>query len=152
MILNVYSIEKKEKDTYAVLTEDLAKMSKKYARLEYTEIFNKQINKAQNASAQEAQASYSAAFAPYVKNAYNIALHPAGKELDSHEFSALLGRHDKVNFFIGGAYGFNDAFLNQCDAKISLAKITMSHKVAKVVLFEQIFRGLSILKGHPYHK
>ncbi|NOZ89758.1 MAG: 23S rRNA (pseudouridine(1915)-N(3))-methyltransferase RlmH, partial [Epsilonproteobacteria bacterium] len=35
---------------------------------------------------------------------------------------------------------------------ISFGKITMSHKLTKVVLMEQIFRGLTILNNHPYHK
>ena len=57
-----------------------------------------------------------------------------------------------VKFFIGGAYGFEEQFLKQCDKVISLGKITMSHKIAKVVLLEQIYRGFSILSNHPYHK
>ena len=57
-----------------------------------------------------------------------------------------------LNFFIGGAYGFEDDFLKKSDAVISLGKITMSHKIAKAVLLEQIYRGFSILTNHPYHK
>jgi rRNA large subunit m3Psi methyltransferase RlmH len=57
-----------------------------------------------------------------------------------------------VKFFIGGAYGFEDSFLQKSDAIISLGKLTMSHKIAKVVLLEQIYRGFSILSNNPYHK
>jgi len=57
-----------------------------------------------------------------------------------------------VKFFIGGAYGFEDEFLKQSNAVISLGKITMSHKIAKAVLLEQIYRAFSILSNHPYHK
>jgi len=57
-----------------------------------------------------------------------------------------------VKFFIGGAYGFEEEFLQQSNAVISLGKITMSHKIAKAVLLEQIYRGFSILSNHPYHK
>lgn len=57
-----------------------------------------------------------------------------------------------VKFFVGGAYGFEDSFLKKSDAIISLGNITMSHKIAKAVLLEQIYRGFSILSNHPYHK
>jgi len=57
-----------------------------------------------------------------------------------------------VKFFIGGAYGFEESFLKKSDKVISLGKITMSHKIAKAVLLEQIYRGFSILSNHPYHK
>ncbi len=57
-----------------------------------------------------------------------------------------------LSFLIGGAYGFEEDFLNKGHAIISLSKLTMSHKIAKVVLLEQIYRGFSILSNHPYHK
>jgi len=63
----------------------------------------------------------------------------------------LQNRHN-VSFFIGGAYGFEEKFLGMCQRKVSFGKITMSHKLVKVVLLEQIFRALSINNNHPYHK
>jgi 23S rRNA (pseudouridine1915-N3)-methyltransferase len=57
-----------------------------------------------------------------------------------------------IKFVVGGAYGFEDSFLKKSDAVISLGKLTMSHKIAKAVLLEQIYRGFSILSNHPYHK
>ena len=57
-----------------------------------------------------------------------------------------------IQFYIGGAYGLEEEFLNRSDKVISLGKITMSHKIAKAVLLEQIYRGFSILSNHPYHK
>ncbi len=57
-----------------------------------------------------------------------------------------------IQFYIGGAYGLEEEFLKKSDKIISLGKITMSHKIAKAVLLEQIYRGFSILSNHPYHK
>ena len=79
-------------------------------------------------------------------------MHPDGKIIDSYEFSKLLDDKIAIKFFIGGAYGFENDFLKNGDAVISLGNITMSHKIAKVVLLEQIYRGFSILSNHPYHK
>jgi len=64
----------------------------------------------------------------------------------------LLKDRQNVSFFIGGAYGFEKKFVKSCQKSISFGKITMSHKLVKVVLLEQIFRGLSINNHHPYHK
>ena len=79
-------------------------------------------------------------------------LDPSSKEVDSHDFADLLKDKTEVNLYIGGAYGFESSFLSKCNKAISFGKITLSHKLVKVVLLEQIFRGLSINNNHPYHK
>ena len=89
---------------------------------------------------------------PYFGKGYTIALHPDGKLIDSFEFSELLKDKVSIKFLIGGAYGFENEVLNKSNKVISLGKLTMSHKIAKIVLLEQIYRGFSILTNHPYHK
>jgi len=126
-------------------------MIQKYAQIKEISIFNKKISSAQNRDAIIAKESYTEAFLPYM-DGYNIALHPAGSEMDSFEFSKNFDNISILNFFIAGAYGFEERFLRKCDKVISLSKLTYSHKIAKVVLFEQIFRALSIVNNHPYHK
>jgi len=153
MKINIYIIDKKSKDKlYAPLIEHYIKISKPFAKVEVFEIYTKEINKAHDISTEASQKSYRVAFEPYLNGAYNIALNPDSKELDSFAFSNLLKDRGVVNFFIGGAYGLESDFLAKCNNAISLGKITMSHKLAKVVLLEQIFRGLTILNNHPYHK
>jgi 23S rRNA (pseudouridine1915-N3)-methyltransferase len=149
--ININSIAKKEKDDYNKISLDLSKMISKFAKLNDNVIFNKDISKSQTISEVEAQKSYTRAFEPLLVNSYNIALDVLGKTQDSFEFSEMLD-YSNINFFIGGAYGFEKDFLNKCDKKISLSSLTMSHKIAKVVLLEQIFRGLAIKNNHPYHK
>jgi len=127
-------------------------MISKYAAVTIEDIFNKNIAKAQQHSEDKAKKEYTCAYEKKLSNSFNIALDVKGKMIDSFEFSSLLEKGVNINFFIGGAYGFEKDFLNRCDATISLGKITMAHKVAKVVLLEQIFRGLCIANNHPYHK
>ena len=43
-------------------------------------------------------------------------------------------------------------FLSLCDSVISLSNLTFAHKIATLILSEQIFRSLSIINNHPYHK
>jgi len=152
MNINVYSIAKEQKNLYEDIVKELSKMVGKYAKLEDKNIFNSKIATAQTIGKEKSQEAYTQSFEPFLNKGYNIALHPDAKELDSFEFSKLLSDRMSVQFFIGGAYGLESSFLTSCDRVVSLSKLTLSHKVAKVVLFEQIFRGLSILNNHPYHK
>ncbi|WP_345977797.1 23S rRNA (pseudouridine(1915)-N(3))-methyltransferase RlmH [Sulfurimonas sp. HSL3-7] len=152
MNVDVISIAKKERSLYDPLNKELIKMSSRFAKINDIELFNKDVTKAHTLSTEAAQKAYTKLLEPYLQGAYTVALHPDGKIISSTDFSKLLEDKMSVKFFIGGAYGFEDPFLKQCDKVISLGKITMSHKIAKVVLLEQIYRGFSILSNHPYHK
>ncbi len=75
---------------------------------------------------------------------------------NSEEFSSHLGRvlesgKQRVVLCIGGAYGFSEAVYQRADAKWSLSPLTMNHWLAAIMALEQIYRGLTILKGIPYH-
>ena len=153
MKINIYIADKKSKDKlYAPLIEHYTKIAKPFAKVEVFEIFTKEITKAHDISMEASQKSYTLAFEKYLNSGYTIALNPSSKELDSLEFSNLFKDRGVINFFIGGAFGLEETFLTQCNNDVSLGKITMSHKLTKVVLMEQIFRGLAILNNHPYHK
>ena len=153
MKINIYIIDKKgKKDLYAPLIEHYQKSCKAFAKVEIHEVFNKEIIKAHDISGTAAQKQYSAALEKYLPQGYSVVLDPAAKEVDSHEFSNLFKDRGVVNFFIGGAYGFERGFVAQSNTAISFGKITLSHKLVKVVLMEQVFRGLTILHNHPYHK
>ena len=149
--INIYSIVKPTKDEFDTLIKEFIKMSSKYSKVEVHYIFNKNIAKAQSIGESEAKQVYSDTYEPLLKG-YNIALDVLGKKVDTYAFSALIEDKNEVNFFIGGAYGFQREFLTKCDVTISLSDLTMAHKVANVVLTEQIFRALSIQNNHPYHK
>ncbi|CAM3416345.1 23S rRNA (pseudouridine(1915)-N(3))-methyltransferase RlmH [Arcobacter aquimarinus] len=151
MKINIYSILKPSKDNFDSIIQDFLKMSSKYAKVEVHYIFNKNIAKAQTIGEKEAQQSYSETYDPLLRG-FNIALDVLGKKVDTYAFSSLLEDKNEVNFFIGGAYGFQREFLQKCDNVISLSDLTMAHKVANVVLTEQIFRSLCIQNNHPYHK
>lgn len=149
--INIYYIAKPTRDEFDVIINEFIKMSSKYATLKVHCIFNKNIAKAQTISQKEAQESYTQTYENYLTG-YNIALDVLGKKVDSFKFAKLLEGKNEINFFIGGAFGFEKRFLNKCDSIISLSDLTMAHKVANVVLCEQVFRGLCINNNHPYHK
>jgi 23S rRNA (pseudouridine1915-N3)-methyltransferase len=79
-----------------------------------------------------------------------------GKEFSSEQFAKFLGDYQDRNplpviFAVGGADGFSDAARATAQHTISLGKMTLPHELARVVLLEQVYRGFTILKGHPYH-
>lgn len=127
-------------------------MSSRWAKVEVHSLFNKQISKAQTLGEKESQQAYNEVYESKLDSGYNIALDVLGQKLDSFKFSKLLEDKITINFFIGGAYGFDRKFLSRCDKVISLSELTYAHKIANIVLCEQIFRSLCILNNHPYHK
>ncbi len=84
-----------------------------------------------------------------------IALEVWGRAYSSEEFSdeleswASTGKGE-IAFVIGAAEGIPRDLSRSADEHISLSKMTLPHRLARVVLFEQIYRGLSILRGEPY--
>ncbi len=149
--IKIISIVKKDDKFYKDIINEFIKMSLKFAKVENLNLFSKELNSLN--SKDEIKKYYTNLLLPYItQNSLNIALDPKGKNLDSFEFSKLLIDFSQINFFIGGAYGFEKNFLNRCQKVVSLSNLTFSHKIAKVVLYEQIFRGLSIINNHPYHK
>jgi len=143
MQINVYSIEKKEDFQQEI--KDFIKKAKQFADVKNHTLYNSKLAKSQNPKLE-----YSKMFEKYMNDGFNVILTPDGKLIDSHEFSNIF-EHSKINFFIAGAYGFEESFKKR-GVNISLSPLTMSHKIAKLVLFEQIYRGLSIKNNHPYHK
>lgn len=87
---------------------------------------------------------------------FKIALDETGKQLTTREFAELIDswRHAAVNasFYIGGADGLDRNLLNSADRCISLSKMTLPHQFARLLFTEQLYRALSILSNHPYHR
>lgn len=81
-----------------------------------------------------------------------VALDERGETFDSEALAALLGRHGSLAFLIGGADGLSDEVKNRADRILGLSRLTLTHEWARVLLLEQIYRGLTILRGLPYHR
>lgn len=90
-------------------------------------------------------------------NDYVIALAIEGKMVDSVGFSQVLEQgltyhQGNVVLVIGGSYGLDEQVLKRADLILSFSKMTFPHQLMRLILVEQIYRGLMILKNHPYHK
>ena len=86
--------------------------------------------------------------------ARKILLDPAGRQLDSRQFTALVEKAEREGrdllFLVGGADGLPSAWRARADLLLSLSAMTLPHELARVVLAEQIYRAFTTLRGHPY--
>ncbi len=88
---------------------------------------------------------------------YLAVLDSLGEELTSPQLASsladLMNRGvSEVTFLVGSHLGIPKRIKNLADLKLSLTKLTLPHELARVVLLEQIYRAVTIIKGLPYHK
>jgi 23S rRNA (pseudouridine1915-N3)-methyltransferase len=86
-----------------------------------------------------------------------ILLDEKGEPLASLAFADRLGRWRddgvrEARFLLGAADGFGDAERAEADLLLSFGRATWPHLLARAMLAEQLFRGVSILGNHPYHR
>lgn len=84
-----------------------------------------------------------------------VALEVDGESVSSTELAQRLERwasrgKGAVTFVIGGAEGIPAELSRAADARLSLSRLTLPHRLARVLLAEQLYRALSILRGEPY--
>jgi 23S rRNA (pseudouridine1915-N3)-methyltransferase len=88
--------------------------------------------------------------------ATTIALDERGDTWTSAEFARRLSRWrddaQDLAFVIGSADGLDAALKARAQARLALSALTLPHGLARVVLYEQVFRAWSLLQGHPYHR
>lgn len=88
---------------------------------------------------------------------FAVALDERGKALTSGDFASLLRRHldfgtGDMAFLIGGPDGHAPAIREDAQLTMSFGPMTWPHRLVRVMLLEQIYRGITILSGHPYHR
>ena len=91
-------------------------------------------------------------------SSFRVILDERGKSPDTRQFSDKLGkwRDDpgikSVSFLIGGSDGHSHELRNQADFLLALSPLTLQHELAQLLLLEQVYRALTILHDHPYHR
>ncbi len=83
-----------------------------------------------------------------------IALDERGEDPDTAAFTALVdeGRRDgTLVFAIGGPYGHGPELRQRAWRTVRLSSLVLNHEIARVVLYEQLYRAMTILQGVPYH-
>ena len=92
---------------------------------------------------------------PFQNNELVICCDERGKNISSDEFSAYLSEAfldaREVIILIGGAYGLSDEVRQRADLVLSFSKLVFPHRLARVMMVEQIYRAQEIAKGSGYH-
>jgi 23S rRNA (pseudouridine1915-N3)-methyltransferase len=85
-----------------------------------------------------------------------VALDERGKQPTTMELSEHLARWMQEGrqpcFVIGGADGLDASIKTRSDLLLGISRLTLPHGLVRVLLAEQLYRAVSLLKGHPYHR
>ena len=90
-------------------------------------------------------------------DSYVITLEISGKSLSSEEFAQKIKTlsqegHNEVVFVIGGANGLSKAVSERANFKLSFSKMTFTHQLIRIFLYEQIYRAFKIINNEAYHR
>ena len=87
---------------------------------------------------------------------YIVILDERGKNVTSVQLSQHIDFWKQNNihpcFIIGGADGISNSLKKDADLTLRLSDLTLPHGLARVLLIEQLYRAVSILENHPYHR
>lgn len=89
---------------------------------------------------------------------YIVALDRTGRQFDSEAMAYWLEglsinrTGGYICFIIGGPLGLSKTILKQADFILSLSSLTLTHEMSRLFLLEQVYRSMTIIRGHQYHK
>jgi 23S rRNA (pseudouridine1915-N3)-methyltransferase len=134
-----------KRDGYEALIEEYLERSNAYARLSAQSFRNE-------AALLEWLSRQKGRVAPVA-----VLLDERGRQMSSPALARWLGaRRDEgaqqIVFAVGPADGWSDAARAQAGMLLSLGEMTLAHALARLVMAEQLYRALTILAGHPYHR
>ena len=140
----------KGEPAFSTLEADYQKRAKAFP-VELVEV--KHFGEDQVARKKEAEALLSKTPEKYLV----LALDERGEVFTSHSFAKLFSDAQQRStpglvFLLGGASGHDPMIKERADRLISLSSLTLPHKLARLVLIEQLYRASSIIRGEPYHK
>lgn len=86
-----------------------------------------------------------------------VALDERGRNLGSEAFAQRLASARDAgtahaNFLIGGADGLGEAVRDRADITLAFGALTLPHQLVRALVLEQIYRAMTIVAGHPYHR
>ncbi|MBN8229049.1 23S rRNA (pseudouridine(1915)-N(3))-methyltransferase RlmH [Corallococcus macrosporus] len=154
MKVRLLSIGKDRSGLFEPAVQEYARRLEHYTRFELLELNEASGRKLKPGEAKSAEAT--AILGKRKPQDWIVALDERGTLLDSVELSryvakAQTGSKDLL-FVIGGDEGLDDSVRGAAHQVMSLSRMTLPHRLARVVLIEQLYRAFTILKGEPYHK
>ena len=90
------------------------------------------------------------------KDNLNVFLDGKGENINSVDISQIISKSSfngkDLVFFIGSPDGFDKKIIKVANKIISFGRVTWPHKLIRIMLLEQLYRGITILNNHPYHR
>jgi 23S rRNA (pseudouridine1915-N3)-methyltransferase len=84
-----------------------------------------------------------------------VLLDERGEQKDNQAFAGVFERlasaHGRLVFIVGGAYGVNDTLRQRANFVWSLSNLVFPHRLIRLILIEQLYRTVMVVKNHPYH-
>ena len=153
MRIRIVAVGKDRSGLYAPAVEEYAKRIGRYARFEIVEVPEARRHAGTpRASAEEGEAL----LARIGERERVVLLDERGEEETSLAFARRVGRWlergQDVALVIGGSDGLAPAVRARATEAIALSRMTLAHRLARLVLAEQLYRAFTILRGEPYHK
>lgn len=144
MRIRIVAVGKLKEAHYRAAVDDYTKRLRHYASVEEVELRD------------EPEKSLAAAMRKSIPaKSHVVALTIDGKARSSEELAAFLEdsamRGNDLTFVIGGADGIPAEIVKLAADRLSLSRMTLPHRLARLVLVEQLYRGMTIRKGEPYH-
>ena len=153
MRLRVLAVGRDRSGLYAPAVDEYAARLSRYLRFELTEVPEARKLAGTPRAREEEGATLLAKLSP---REHVVALDERGEELTSPGLAELVRRWQErgqdVTLVIGGSDGLAPEVLARAGEKLALSRFTLAHRLARLVLMEQLYRAMTILRGEPYHK
>ena len=153
MRLRLLSVGKDRSGLYSPAVEEYAKRISRYVRFSVEEV--PEARRA--AGTPRARDEEAKSLLDRIADGERVVLlDERGKETTSLEFARRVGAWVEgakdVTLVIGGSDGHGEALRGRSAESLCLSRLTLAHRLARLVLLEQVYRAFTILRGEPYHK
>ncbi len=153
MRIRVLAVGRDRSGLYRPALEEYARRLGRYARFEVVEVPEAR----RHAGTPRAREEEGEAILARLRDGERVvALDERGREPTSEELARRLGAWlaggRDLALVVGGADGLAEAVKARADESLSLSRLTLAHRLARLVLLEQLYRAFTILRGEPYHK
>jgi len=148
----LYTIGKTDEKYLQAGIEIYRSKLKHYCQLQYEEIKGKKLSDPQ----QQKDLHARLLLAKIEPSDRVILLDERGKSYTSLELSKRLDKWQmsgarRIVLLIGGPYGHHQKLYDRVDEQLCLSKFTFTHDMSRLILLEQMYRAMSILRNEPYH-
>ena len=135
--------------------EEYLKRLKRYVQFGITEIHDVK-NAGRISKEEQKEAEGLQILSRLQQSDYVILLDERGRQYKSLEFaeklqSIMASGKKMLVMVVGGPFGFSKAVYDRGNEMLSLSKMTFNHEMVRLFITEQIYRGMTILRGEPYH-